>query len=62
MHRGGRGFGDNWRAGQIQPQPAPLGTLFDVDHLVEWAAQRDTILHVVLSGSFSAAIADTTAF
>ena len=53
VHRGGRGFADNWRAGQIQPQPAPLDTLFDVDHLVEWAARRNTVLHVVLSASVS---------
>ena len=48
VHRGGRGFADNWRAGQIQPRPAPLDTLFDVEHLVKWAEHQGTLLHTVL--------------
>ncbi len=48
VHRGGRGFQDNWRGGEIQPLRRPMNTLFDVDHLVAWARQRQTVLHKVL--------------
>ena len=29
---------------------APLGSLFDVDHLVAWAASADAVLHAVRAG------------
>ena len=48
VHRGGRGFQDNWRAGEIQPLRTPMSTLFDVEHLTAWAKQRQTVLHKVM--------------
>ncbi len=47
VHRGGRGFNDSFFDGEIQPIRAPLDTLFDVEHLVEWGASVDTVLHTV---------------
>ena len=37
-HRGGRGFGDDYFAGQVQPLRKLLRTLFDVDHLIAWGS------------------------
>ena len=47
MHRGGHGFGDSFFDNKIQPIRAPLDSLFDVAHLVDWGASVGVILHTV---------------
>ena len=47
VHRGGHGYNDSFFAGEIQPIRAPLDSLFDVDHLVEWGASVGAVLHTV---------------
>ena len=51
MHRGGRGFQDNFHKSEIVPLRAPLSTLFDTDHLVTWAATHNATFHRVQHGS-----------
>ena len=48
VHRGGRGFQDDFYAGKVQPIRAPLGTLFDVEHLLAWGASVSAVFHEVL--------------
>ena len=47
VHRGGRGYQDDFRSNQIRSVAAPLGTLFDVDHLLAWGRSADAVLHTV---------------
>ena len=47
VHRGGHGFADSFFNGAVVPIRAPLGTLFDVDHLVAWGASVGAVIHSV---------------
>ena len=50
-HRGGRQFQDNYEKGEIVPLREQLSTLFDVEHLLEWATVNDAVFHQVPSNS-----------
>ena len=47
VHRGGNGFKDSFWSNQVVPIRAPLNTLFDVDHLLAWAASVGVVMHRV---------------
>ena len=49
-HRGGRGFKDSYWADEVVALRAPLGSLFDVDALLAWAASAGAVLHTVHDG------------
>ena len=46
-HRGGRLFQDIYDKDEIVVLREPLSTLFDVDHLMQWANARDATFHRV---------------
>ena len=50
---------DNFDKSEIQPLRAPLETLLDVDHLMDWAAASDAAFHRVRTRRTSG---DSTAY
>jgi hypothetical protein len=47
MHSGGRLFQDVYDRDEIVVLREPLSTLFDADHLIQWAHARDAVFHRV---------------